>query len=379
MENPVPGCGRPRRDATDYHPLEVIPYFQRFRPSIGRDLVYTLIWSTGLGLIFWALALIAAPAGSIGRLLYWNVLMANVIGYLIHGLFAAGAFLGVERRARGSGSLAMMFYYAGTSTLGVVAGLLLVSAFRDQPLWRWFANPRWVVTIAVTCLLISAILAAIFFAREKGARAEAELERERARAERIEREAALANLRALQAQIEPHFLFNTLANVASLIDTRPDLAKGMVESFNRFLRASLAATRSETTTLAEEGRLICAFLDVLQVRMGERLSYAVDIPGELGAFALPPMLLQPVVENAIKHGIEPKVEGGRIDLVARREGDGVVVEVADTGVGFASTTRGGVGLANLRGRLQLLYGPQAKLEIGENRPSGTRVVVRIPR
>jgi sensor histidine kinase YesM len=120
-------------------------------------------------------------------------------------------------------------------------------------------------------LVISAILAAIFFARERQARVEAALERERTRAERVEREAALATLRALQAQIEPHFLFNTLANVASLIDSDPALSKRMLERFIRFLRASLAATREETTTLADEGDLIDAYLDVMEVRMASRM------------------------------------------------------------------------------------------------------------
>jgi LytS/YehU family sensor histidine kinase len=320
----------------------------------------------------------STPANPI-RMLVWNLIMANVIGYMIHAMFVAGARLGVERALRRT-PVGTAAYFAGTSTLGVVAGFLLVSVFIEQPFARWIANPRWIAIVAFSCLITSALLASIFFARERGARAEAALERERTRAERIEREAALANLRALQAQIEPHFLFNTLANVASLIDTRPDLAKRTVESFNRFLRASLAATRSETTTLGDEGVLIASFLDVLQVRMGTRLRYSVDVPADLAAFALPPMLLQPVVENAIRHGLEPKVEGGSVALSARREDEGVVVEVADTGVGFAPTTvGGGVGLANLRGRLRLLYGESARLEVAENTPSGTRVRVVLPR
>ncbi|HEX7605493.1 MAG TPA: histidine kinase, partial [Usitatibacter sp.] len=214
--------------------------------------------------------------------------------------------------------------------------------------------------------------------RERHARAEADLERERLRGERIEREAALANLRALQAQIEPHFLFNTLANVTSLIDPDPAKARRMLESFIRFLRSSLGATRAESTTLADEGELMAAYLDVLQIRMGQRLRYEIDIPPELHAFQLPPMLLQPVVENAIRHGLEPKMDGGVVKVRARREDGAVVIEISDSGAGFAATTRGGVGLTNLRDRLRLLYGERASLAIGESDGGGARVTMSLP-
>ena len=185
-------------------------------------------------------------------------------------------------------------------------------------------------------------------------------------------------MRALQAQIEPHFLFNTLANVTSLIEPDPARAKHMLETFIRFLRASLAATRRSSTTLADEFALIGDFLEVLEVRMGERLQVAIDLPADLGAIEIPAMLLQPVVENAIRHGLEPKVEGGRIELRARREGGTLVLEVADTGVGFGEATAGGVGLANIRERLRLAHGDAARLSIRANAPQGTIVAIELP-
>jgi sensor histidine kinase YesM len=239
-------------------------------------------------------------------------------------------------------------------------------------------SPEWIAMMAAVSLTISGVLSLIFFSRARSARAEAALQGERLRAERIEREAALANLRALQAQIEPHFLFNTLANVTSLIDPDPAAAKRMLESFIRFLRASLASTRTRETTLAQERALIAAYLDILQIRMGPRLRYRIDVAPELDAFALPPMLLQPIVENAIVHGLEPKIDGGDVEVRASRAGDDVAIEIADTGVGFGAATRGGVGLTNLRERLEALYGGRARLEILENEPAGTRVRVRIP-
>ena len=237
----------------------------------------------------------------------------------------------------------------------------MISHYSNDPhFFRWHGKP------------------VIFFWRARHAGAEAALERERSRSERVEREAALANLRALQAQIEPHFLFNTLANVSSLVDPDPAKAKRMLESFNRFLRASLAGTRTESTTLGAEADLIAAYLDVLQVRMGTRLRYAVEIPPELQGFALPPMLLQPVVENSIRHGLEPKIEGGEVVVRARRDGTQAVVDIADTGVGFAAVTRGGVGLTNLRDRLRALYGERASLSVGENAGGGAVVTLRLP-
>jgi LytS/YehU family sensor histidine kinase len=269
-------------------------------------------------------------------------------------------------------------YFAGTPLVGVLVGLWIASFLFDVGLRGIFMNPGALLSLLSISLVISIVLSVIFVWRERGTAADAALALERLRAARIEREATLANLRALQAQIEPHFLFNTLANVTSLIDPEPATAKRMLDSFIRFLRASLASTRMEQTTLADEAELITSFLQVLQVRMGERLRFRIDVAPELAGFTLPPMLLQPVVENAIRHGLEPKVDGGEVAFRARREESAVVIEIADTGVGFAPTTRGGVGLSNLRDRLKLLYGDRASLTIGENAPVGTRVTVRLP-
>jgi len=262
--------------------------------------------------------------------------------------------------------------------LGVFVGFTLASLVFDFGFTSWFTKPAAIFSIVVTSLVISTIMTVIFFWRERSAVAEAAVARERERHERIERESLAANLRALQAQIEPHFLFNTLANVSSLIDADRAEAKRMLESFIRFLRASLAATREATTTLGAEAELIASYLDVLQIRMGDRLRYAIDVPAGLRGFTLPPMLLQPVVENAIRHGLEPKVSGGEVSMRVAEEAGGVIVDVADTGVGFAPTTRGGVGLSNLRERLKLLYGERASLEVSDVPGGGTRVRLKIP-
>ena len=367
-----------RSNLENFHPLEVIPFFRRWKCGPVRDLLYTLIWNCGLGTLFWLLGGLFRPGAMALDNLLGSLVVANAIGFTLHAMFVVSGRLGLDEWVRTKGPVAITFFYTGMSTLGVIFGFTLVALAFDSKALQWLLQPRWLASMGVSSFVISTIIAAIFFARERQAHAEAAAASERERSERAEREATLANLRALQAQIEPHFLFNTLANVASLVDADPATAKRMLETFNRFLRASLAATRTEATTLGADAELIAAYLDVLQVRMGRRLAYRIDLPPELAGFTLPPMLLQPVVENAIRHGLEPKVEGGEVAISARREAGHVRVEVADTGVGFAATTRGGLGLANLRDRLRLLYGERAALAITENRPAGTRVAIDIP-
>ena len=369
-----PGCAT----GDKFHPLELIPFFRRFPRSVARDVLYTFIWSCGFGTVFCLIGI--GFSGQWPSLRAYGIYLAisSFIGYAIHAGFYVGTWIGLEGWARASGYVPKVVYYTGVPLLGTVVGFWAASQVFDLGFDHWLTEPGWFTSIGTTSVVISGILATIFFWREREARAQARYEHERVRAERIEREAALANLRALQAQIEPHFLFNTLANATSLVDSDTPKAKRMLESFIRFLRASLAATRAENTTLGAEAELIAAYLDVLQVRMGARLRYRVEVAEELRGFTLAPMLLQPVVENAIRHGLEPKVEGGEIVVRARREGDAVVVEVRDTGAGFAATTRGGVGLANLRDRLSGLHGERAALAIGENPGGGTVVAVRFP-
>ncbi len=367
---------RPPRSS--FHPLEIIPFFRRFPCSPARDLIYTFIWSTGFGLIFYALGALSDLRLQSLEALRMYVLISNLIGYPIHFLFWLGDRSGLEDAVKRAGFVARVIYFSTVPLMGVFFGFALTTLIVGARFGAWLTQPQAVASIVVVSLIVSCALSVVFFWRERSASAEADFARERARRERIERESLAANLRALQAQIEPHFLFNTLANVSSLIDSDRAEAKRMLESFIRFLRASLAATRGETTTLGAEAELIAAYLEVLRVRMQSRLRYTIDVPEDLREFALPPMLLQPVVENAIRHGLEPKVEGGEVRMSAARRGDRIAVEVADSGVGFAPTTRGGVGLSNLRERLKLLYGDRASLAVTDAAGGGTMVRVELP-
>ncbi|KAF1033818.1 MAG: Sensor histidine kinase BtsS [Burkholderia lata] len=198
--------------------------------------------------------------------------------------------------------------------------------------------------------LISAILFVCVPLFLQSMRMRATLETERREAAEVRQAETAARLALLQAQIEPHFLFNTLANVQSLIERDPARASTMLGSLNRYLRASLRRTRDATSTLGEELDLVEALLKIASIRLGERLSYAIDVPADLHALLFSPLLLQPLVENALLHGIEPSIDGGVIVIRGRMRGDRLELNVIDTGVGLGkSDTRlhGGVGLANV--------------------------------
>jgi two-component sensor histidine kinase len=242
----------------------------------------------------------------------------------------------------------------------------------------------WRAQAYLTSLVITAaagfVAVLYFWEREKVADLEAQAALQKSRAEAIERQAAQARLALLQAQIEPHFLFNTLANLHALIGAEPARAQAMLSHLNDFLRASLSAARNERNTLAEEFALLRDYLELLSIRMGARLAFRLDLPQELAQTQVPPMLLQPLVENAVKHGLEPKPEGGEVTVVARREGGLIVLQVGDTGMGFAAAATSGtnVGLAHLRERLAAIYGAAASLAISENPQGGVDVTLKLP-
>ena len=366
------------REPGDYHPLEIIPYFRRFAPSHGRDIVFTFIWNLLLTGAFLIVGLLFSSRGVSLEVAGRIFVIAQCIGFTIHGFYFLGSLAGIDRRVHGRGGIAVAAYYSGVACLGVLVGFAIAGALLDMDLAGFYTSPKRVGSILLNSLVISAILSAIFFAREREAKAKAALVAERLRVEQVERQATLANLRALQAQIEPHFLFNTLANATSLIDAHPARAKHMLEVFIRFLRASLAATRRSTTTLADEFALLRDFLEVIGVRMADRLTARVDLPETLASIEIPPMLLQPLVENAIRHGLEPKIEGGTVAISARLEGGDLLLEVADTGVGFRDSGSGGVGLENIRERLRLAYGEGGRLSIREGPQGGTIATVTLP-
>jgi sensor histidine kinase YesM len=221
--------------------------------------------------------------------------------------------------------------------------------------------------------------------RERVERIKEERSEARARAEAIERQALQAQLRLMQAQIEPHMLFNTLANLQGLIAIDPERASLMLDHLISFLRATLSVSRAETTQLGQEFAAIEAYLGLMGVRMGERLRYRCLLPDSLRTARLPTMLLQPLVENAIIHGLEPHIDGGEIVVEAALDGGRLLVKVSDTGLGLGSQDvhgraahGGGVGLATTRERLQALYGADARLDLVPGRTRGAVALLILP-
>lgn len=217
--------------------------------------------------------------------------------------------------------------------------------------------------------------------RERVQRMEQVHNEARLRAETVERQAVQAQLRLLQAQIEPHMLFNTLANLQGLIAIDPERANAMLDQLIQYLRATLGASRSESTTLAEEFAAMEAYLGLMGVRMGERLAYRLELPAALRQVKLPPMLLQPLVENAIVHGLEPKIEGGEVHIAAEARDGLLDIRICDTGLGLGQASRstgGGVGVATTRERLRVLYGERASVLLAPAQPQGTLVRLTLP-
>ncbi|WP_249261500.1 sensor histidine kinase, partial [Xanthomonas citri] len=195
----------------------------------------------------------------------------------------------------------------------------------------------------------------------------------------MEKELAVARLNLLHAQVEPHFLYNTLASAQVLARTDPPRAEIMIGHLIQYLRSPLPSADGAIATLGEELERTQAYLEILRIRMGTRLALQVEVPYELRALPLPSMMLQTLVENAIKHGLEAKPGGGTVWILARRHDDHVTLTVADDGQGFNTHSHGtGIGLKNLRERLQLIYAGKASFAIVSNFPSGVAATLSLP-
>jgi hypothetical protein len=233
--------------------------------------------------------------------------------------------------------------------------------------------------------IFCSIIIKITYKKQLAAQAEAAQATEVAESEQLKRQVVEARMAAMQAQVEPHFLFNTLASIDHLIETDPPRASQMQKNLIALLRASMPTMREANSNgaprdLGREMSMIRPYLEILKVRMEERLQVKLEVPDGLLSAEFPPMMIQSLVENAIKHGLEPKPEGGELLIRAEIAHGKLNVVVADTGLGFgkAATAGTGVGLANIRERLQLLYGAAASVTVRENQPSGTVVTIALP-
>ncbi len=351
------------------------------RAGVGSrwlSLLWTVSFSAAVAVGFTVLgfAAYAGGGGAWRNLAGWghwygiNLVVCLCIGLSIQAMFAIGHRLFDVDRVRAAGAPWRTLYFTGLPLLGLTIGWPLgawLTGYR-QIGWHLFEDPNALAGTLGVAMLITAIFQLLFSAK--------------ARQLQAEKRAAEAQLRLLQGQIEPHFLFNTLANVLSLIDHDAPRAKQMLASFTDYLRSSLGSLRHDQATLGSELDLAQAYLGLLQVRMEDRLRFHIDADPALREARLPPLLLQPLVENAIHHGLEPKVEGGALRVSARAEGGALVLEVTDDGLGLAAPPRrrgAGMALANLRERLLARYGAAASLQLtGVAAGAGTVATLRLP-
>lgn len=242
------------------------------------------------------------------------------------------------------------------------------------------------MALILTALFLFMLIARSFAGRAARGEQRAVIAESRERTESHARQLAEARLTLMRAQVEPHFLFNTLAHVQALQEIDPPQASTMLDRLIGYLRAAMPSMRETKSTLGREVDVVRAYLDLLKIRMGDRLKYLINVPSELNEVSLPPTMIATLVENAIKHGLEPKKEGGTIAVQVRKlEASGnhperMEVMVADDGLGFgaADTSGTGVGLANTRERLKMLYGSHAELAVEPNAPTGVRALIRVP-
>ncbi len=272
----------------------------------------------------------------------------------------------------------MVVFLSAGVLVGYAVGTLLGDAYAGQStlalLWR---SPARFVGLLLFSLAVSLGFLTYFYLRECNAE--------------LQREATEAQLQLLRAQLDPHMLFNSLANLRALIEQRPDQATEMLDRLVAYLRATLGASRADglghTHTLGDEIERLRDYLALMAVRMGPRLQVQIDVPEALNNQPVLPLLLQPLVENAIRHGLEPHIDGGTVAVQAQRNGDQLVLTVSDSGVGgahFASPSHtsgphsGGLGLAHVRQRLLTRYGAAAHMALHSPSGQGTRITLQWP-
>ncbi len=305
-----------------------------------------------------------------------NFIVCMTIGALIHGVFDLLSWLmGGMSRVRRWPAWKRTLYFSGVPLLCTFIGWPIGVTFAGASLLDMMRGTRGQNGIVASVLLA---LLMVFLFHQFFAMKSRQIE--------AEKRAAEAQLRLLQGQIEPHFLFNTLAGVLSLIDHDPAKAKLMLHDFTEYLRSTLATLRSGEVPLAQELELAENYLRLLGSRMEDRLRWQIDADHAARQVPVPPLLLQPLVENAIHHGLEPQVQGGSVMVRAHVQGGELVIEVQDDGRGLAAwpasprpgARKGqGLALANVRGRLLSRYGTRASLDLQATNP-GTRAVMRLP-
>jgi signal transduction histidine kinase len=335
---------------------------QRFSMAV-RGLQAAVVNSLiALGLTLWG----STPFGS-------NFVASQLIGLSIWALIDFGRLWLVDDWDTQWHRLVILVPFGVVG--GYLIGTLAADLLHGRPmLERWVAQPRHALGMLAMSLLAGAVVTYYFLSRERLAAS-----RQRELAARSL--ATESRLKLLEAQLEPHMLFNTLANLRALIGIDAARSQQMLDHLIAYLRATLQASRATTHPLRAEFDRLRDYLELMSVRMGPRLGFALHLPAQLESEPVPTLLLQPLVENSVVHGLEGRVEGGRVEVTARRDGADLVLEVVDSGVGLAAvdpSAAGGFGLAQTRERLATLFGSTASVTLAAAPSGGARATVRFP-
>ncbi|MBN1849778.1 MAG: histidine kinase [Deltaproteobacteria bacterium] len=334
-----------------------------FLPHLFHHLFYTFIFAVIIALFFKFI---------VNRTFWDSLIVATSIGFSacicvmmgIHGLKPNSRFK-------------MILISIIGEVLGVGFGFYLGFRIIDVDL-SIFLNSRQLMQLALISFTIGLAITYFFISRNIIADKETLLQEEKINRLDMEKKAVETNLRLLQAQIEPHFLFNTLSNILGLLDSDLENGKTMLKDLIQYLRTTLSKTRDNATTVGGEMEMIRAYLSIFKVRMGDRLQYNIDIPDNIKDISFHPMLIQPLVENAVKHGLEPEIKGGEIRILGALDKDTLRIEITDTGAGLYENSNPGMGIENIRERLKSLYGDKGRLTLKENKPSGVRAIIEVP-
>lgn len=297
-----------------------------------------------------------------------NFVFSQCIGLSIYSINASVMCHITDIRRR---MLVLALTFPGSIMLGVTLGSWITGV------GDWSDPKAWVAV--VIGLFFGGIGGITYFLSQRIEKLDAEVKQRELNLVESEKRQMEAQLKMLQAQIEPHFLFNTLANVGSLIDSDPALSKRLLERLNDWLRIALVRTRSDNATLRDELEMLENYLQILKIRFGDRLRWTMDVDDEVSSMAFPPMLLQPLVENAVRHGIEPKVGGGEVSIRGTLTEGSLRIEVSDTGIGMVCKDGSGTGLANIRARLATLVGERGRLSLEGNSSCGVTAILELPR
>jgi signal transduction histidine kinase len=353
-------------------------YWRLFKPLVRRGLAMCWWWSIGLGLFLRGLEVIVMPDPTAHLGLVANVLATLIITFCAQAIVLSGwGVIGLlfwqhsqaarDRHAR-DGLYAVTPPFIGllwllvATSLGTVVGYGLWMGVSQ---WASIDLPAHYRQVGLNMSLLLATFSTLVMGFIDSLLVRAGVER--SRVEVAQRQLAQAQLHRLQAQMEPHMLFNTLANLHGLMETRPSSAQDMLMHLISYLRATLTASRVSTMALGEEIAQAQDYLHLMQIRMGERLRVMVEVPDELASVHIPPMLIQPLIENAIKHGLDPVPEGGCLWLIARQRGRMLEIVVQDDGQGMSpsseSSSSSGFGLTCIRERLHTCYGGEAQFTL----------------